>query len=247
VSDRVFAAEGIGRSFGRRTVLSGASMWASAGRISVILGLNGTGKTTLIRCALGLIQPEYGTVRYEGRTTTRPRLFRLAREGLYYLPTERLLSRRFSLRAQVTASVRLRERYPSLADRAPGIDPTARVESADRLGLSELLDRSPHTFSGGEMRRAEIAVALARMPRCLIADEPLHGIGPTDTEIVSKELRRLADRGCAVIVTGHEVMPLLELADDVTWLTTGGSTHGLGTPAEARAHHQFRREYLGTR
>jgi len=225
----------------------------------VILGLNGTGKTTLIRCALGLIQPEYGTVRFRGRSTTRPRLFRLAREGLYYLPTERLLSRRSSLRGQMKASVRLSERYASLAHGGGGTDPSARTGPAAgmdlfagtgpaaTLGLSDLLDRSPHTFSGGEMRRAEIAVALARRPRCLVADEPLHGVGPKDAEIVSKALRDLADAGCAVIVTGHEVATLLDLADDVTWLTTGGSTHGLGTPAEARAHHQFRREYLGSR
>jgi ABC-type branched-subunit amino acid transport system ATPase component len=127
------------------------------------------------------------------------------------------------------------------------MDLFAGTGPAATLGLSDLLDRSPHTFSGGEMRRAEIAVALARRPRCLVADEPLHGVGPKDAEIVSKALRDLADAGCAVIVTGHEVATLLDLADDVTWLTTGGSTHGLGTPAEARAHHQFRREYLGSR
>jgi ABC-type lipopolysaccharide export system ATPase subunit len=63
-------------------------------------------------------------------------------------------------------------------------------------------------------------------------------------ERIAPVLRRLAARGCALVVTGHEVPELLTLADEVVWMTAG-TTHGLGTAAQAAVHEQFRREYLG--
>jgi ABC-type lipopolysaccharide export system ATPase subunit len=94
------------------------------------------------------------------------------------------------------------------------------------------------------MRRAEVAVAVARNPVCLLADEPFAGIAPTDQARIARVLRRLRDRGCALVVTGHEVPEMLDIADEVVWMTAG-TTHGLGTPAQAAASNQFRREYLG--
>jgi ABC-type branched-subunit amino acid transport system ATPase component len=67
---------------------------------------------------------------------------------------------------------------------------------------------------------------------------------PTDREFLTELFRTLAHDGCAVAITGHEVQALFETADDVLWMT-GGTTHPLGTPAEARKHDQFVREYLG--
>ena len=99
-------------------------------------------------------------------------------------------------------------------------------------------------MSGGERRRCELALALARGPRCLIADEPLNEIEPRDRPLVTESIRTLADGGAAVLVTGHQAEDLLELADEVIWIAAG-TTHGLGSPAEARAHGRFRRDYLG--
>ena len=65
-----------------------------------------------------------------------------------------------------------------------------------------------------------------------------------DQEIVADVIRSMADAGCAVVVTGHDVRALLELADQVVWMVAG-TPHGLGTPQEARNHDQFRKEYLG--
>jgi ABC-type branched-subunit amino acid transport system ATPase component len=70
------------------------------------------------------------------------------------------------------------------------------------------------------------------------------GVAPRDAETLVAVLRRLADGGCAVVATGHEVPTLLAAADHVTWCT-GGMTYELGPPDAARAHHGFRREYLG--
>jgi ABC-type lipopolysaccharide export system ATPase subunit len=123
--------------------------------------------------------------------------------------------------------------------------PSQGYDLIEPLGLRPFLDHTPFEMSGGEERKAEIALAMARNPICLLADEPLNGIAPRDQEVVSSALRDLARAGTAVLVTGHEVRALLEMSDEVVWMVSG-TTHGLGTPAEAKSHDQFRREYLGS-
>jgi len=114
------------------------------------------------------------------------------------------------------------------------------------MRVEPLLELEESRMSGGERRRAELSLVLARRPICLVADEPLAGIASTDMDEISGVIRKLADEGCAVLVTGHDVNALMALADDVTWMVAG-TTHWMGAPESARDHHQFRREYLGPR
>lgn len=229
--DRVFVAESMGVSFLGRAVLKSASAWASPGQVTVILGRNGSGKTTLFRAALGLVSRDFGTVRFGSKTYVRPCLHRLAEAGLFYLPDSGLLSRRRSLVWHLSL---VRRRYPLVAeDRVP-----------PALGVEDLMKKTIWEMSGGEERKAELALAWTRKPSCLLADEPLAGLAPIDQEAVSRVIRMMTDEGCATVVTGHDVRPLLELADRVIWMASG-TTHGLGTPEEARNHDQFRKEYLG--
>jgi ABC-type multidrug transport system ATPase subunit len=227
----VFRADSICCTFGSRTVLNAATLWARRGCITVVLGRNGSGKSTLLRVAAGLQQPDQGVVIFAGHPHVRPRLCQLGLAGLFYVPERGLLMRNATVRAHFTALVR---RF--------GGDPAPHLQL---LQLEDLLDRMPDSLSGGERRRAEVALALTRDPVCLLADEPLMGIAPRDAELLGAAFRTLAQRGCGVVVTGHEVATLLDFADEVIWLTAG-TTHSLGTPAEALRHWQFRREYLGT-
>lgn len=227
------AAESIGKSFGRRTVLTSAGLWATPGRITAVLGRNGCGKTTLLRIACGLLRPDYGVVIFQGERLLHPRLWQLARRGLFFLPERSLLHRGVAC-ADHFAAISLHHSATGVAD------------AISELRLGELLDRKPGQLSGGERRRIEVGLAVARNPLCLVADEPFLGIMPGDGEILQHALRRLAEQGCAIVVTGHEVRKLLDVADEVLW-HTAGTTHFLGTPGQARRHDQFRREYLAGR
>lgn len=229
----LFVADSFGKTFGSREVLKAATAWATPGGVTVLFGRNGSGKSTLIRAALGLLRADYGIVRYDGETHLRPRLHVLARNGLMYLPDRGLLSRRQPLRW-----------HHHLLRLQLGSDPVPGALEA--VEAEPLLDLTESQMSGGERRRAELSLALARGPRCLIADEPLAGIAPADREMVSAAIRKLADEGCAVLVTGHDVEALMDLSDDVVWVV-GGTTHWLGSPASAKGHFQFRQEYLGPR
>ncbi len=226
----VLAADSVGRTFGRRRVLSAATLAVHAGEIATLLGRNGCGKTTLLRIMIGSTAADWGSVRWRGRYVARPRLHTFAAAGLFFLPERGLLS---SLLTVGDHFDRLEERF--------GVDSRAAVAA---LGVDVFFDRQAVQLSTGERRRVEMALALARSPVCLVADEPFLGIAPRDAERIADALRSLAAAGCAVLATGHEVRLLLDLATSVTWMT-GGTTHGLGAPAEALTHHSFRRDYLG--
>lgn len=227
----LFSADSIGKTVGARKVLKAASVWATEGRITALFGRNGCGKSTLLKIGAGLLSPDQGAVHFAGRVYLRPRLPQLASQGLFYLPDRDLLSRRLTVREQLRA---VEWRFGGA--RTP--------EVLERLGIQKLIDRIPPELSGGERRRAEIAVAWVRGPRCLLADEPFAGIDPADTEVVAAALAELAREGCAIVVTGHEVPRLMKVADDVVWMVAG-TTHGLGTSEAAGENDQFRREYLG--
>ena len=227
----MFTADSLGVSFRDRQVLKAATVWAKAGQVTVLLGRNGCGKTTLIRAALGLCRREFGVVQFADRVYERPRLSTLARRGLFYLPDRGLLSWRRTVNWHLRAM--------SQSVRHP-LD----LGSISWLDIESLRRKTAKKMSGGERRRVEVGLALLRRPSCLIADEPLAEVSPADRQRVAQGIRELAGHGCAVLVTGHEVDDLLDLADIVVWMV-GGTTHWLGTPAEAQSHDQFRLDYLG--
>ncbi|MFH1762736.1 MAG: ATP-binding cassette domain-containing protein [Gemmatimonadota bacterium] len=211
--------------------MKSASVWASPGQVTAVMGRNGSRKTTLFWASLGLVRREFGTVRFRSRVFLNPRLHQLAGMGLFYLPDSGLLPRRGRLRRHLSV---LRKRFSK----------EAGISLPPHLGVESLLDKTVWEMSGGEERKAEVALAWVRRPSCLLADEPLAGLAPKDQELVSGVIRTMADEGCAVVVTGHELRPLMELADQIIWMVAG-TTHGIGSPEQARKHDQFRKEYLG--
>ena len=198
--ERIFAADSIRKEFGRRVVLKAASVWATPGAVTVVFGRNGCGKSTLLKVGAGLIGADQGVVLFRGKAYLRPRLHQLAAAGLFYLPDAGLLSPGLSLAEHLRAIGRRFGQVLSASD-------------AEELAVAPMLDGPVRKLSGGEMRRAEVAAAVARNPVCLLADEPFAGLSPVDQARIARVLRRLAERGCALVVTGHDV------PDCWTWRT----------------------------
>lgn len=224
------AIDSVWKRFGRRPVLRNASVWAYPGAVTVLFGRNGEGKSTLLRCGVGLLRADLGVTIFGDRRLRRPSLALLARDGLFFLPDRDLLSPQVRVRAHLLGFV---NRFPeAVPDRLAALmrDPA-------------LLDRYGWELSGGERRRAELGCAGARGPAVLVADEPLRGLAPLDARAIADYLRMLAAEGCAVLATGHEARALLDIADHVVWMT-GGTTHHLGGRDTAMAHDQFRENYL---
>jgi ABC-type multidrug transport system ATPase subunit len=229
VSPPVLLADCVGKAYGARRILTSASLRAPAGEVRVLFGRNGIGKSTLLKIAAGVISADTGTVHLDGRFVPRPALPALARAGVFYLPDHDVLSPALTLGEQL----RLMETR---------FGHGRAVEAARLADVTPFLDARPTALSGGALRRAELALALVRNPRCLLADEPYRGIAPVDHDRLSAIFRGAAAAGCAVVVTGHEVASQLAVAHHVTWCTAG-TTYELGTPEQARAHETFQREY----
>lgn len=227
----VLVADSVAKRFGGRPVLTSATLRAYPGQVRALVGRNGIGKSTLLRIACGRLSADSGTVHFAGRPYLEARHYRLAVDGLFYLPVRGLLSRALRVGTQIEMFKRQFAGGPSLED-------------LDWLRITPLLGRTPDQLSGGELRRAEIAAALIRDPRCLVADEPFLGVAPRDVELLSDAFLSMARRGCAVVITGHEVSSLFAVATRVTWCTDG-TTYELGAPDVARTDPRFRREYLG--
>jgi ABC-type multidrug transport system ATPase subunit len=227
----ILLADSIVKHYGSRTVLSAARLAAVPGTIIGLVGRNGTGKSTLLNIAAGLTAADNGTVRFGGVVYLRPRLWQLASRGLFLLRSDgSFLSPQRTVAEHLAGAVRQRRRM--------GVD-----EIVERFHLTELLNAKACILSGGERRRVEMAIAWLVGPRCLFADEPFREIDPMDRELFSGSFRELAARGCAIVVSGHEVPELFALADEIVWLDSG-TTRVLGAPADARGDWAFRQGYL---
>ena len=228
----MLVADSIGKQFGGRAVLTAASLRAEPGCVTALVGRNGIGKSTLMKIAAGWLRPDHGTVHFRGRAYDHAKLYRLAEEGLFYLPDRALLSPTFSVREHLDSVTRRWGREDTL-------------EVVRFTELEAHLEQRPPTLSPGELRRAELAVALLRSPACLLADEPYRDLAPYDREKLTAILRRLAGAGCAVVITGHEVATLWEVSDRIVWCTDG-TTYDLGSPAAAAEDWRFRQGYLAS-
>ena len=229
----VFRAEGVGKRFGDRQVLTAASFWAEAGKIVTLMGRNGSGKTTLMRIAAGTLRGDHGVVIFGDYASERPSTAVMARRGLFFVPQDQVLAHGSTVGDHLRA---VEASFPSEGTR----------EVVERLGIGHILDQTRADISGGERVRSSLALAILRRPTCLLIDEPLARVAPKDQETLAAALRDLARQGTAIVTTGHDVHQLMELSDSIIWCVAG-TTHHLGDPRNAAEHAQFAREYLGPR
>ncbi len=224
-------ADCVSLSYGDRQVLSSASLRAQPGQVTGLLGRNGAGKTSLLRILVGIRAPDNGVVRVDGVGQLRVTLPQLAQRGVFFLPARDLLLPGITVLRQMRAA---RDRFGGTGD----LERLALV-----LGIAERVQQSPATLSGGERRRAELAVALARQPRVLVTDEPLRGITPLDADALMGAMRGFAAHGGAVVVTGHELPLLLPHLDRITWCHAG-KTREFASVTAAQADFAFRRDFM---
>ena len=224
-------ADSISKSYGARRVLSSARLQASRGDVVGLLGRMGSGKSTLLKICAGVLRADSGWIELDGKRYTSPRRSKLALRGLFFLgETDNL-----------AWTLTVREHFTELERRFGG---RLSEEAADLVRIDQLLNRRPQSLSGGEVKRVEMALALARRPVCVLADETFRSADPILCEVLGECFRLLAAQGCAVVVTGHEVNLLMPFLDSITWVTSG-ATYSLGSTKSAMSNDAFRREYLG--
>ncbi|MBF0154754.1 MAG: LPS export ABC transporter ATP-binding protein [Magnetococcales bacterium] len=218
-------------------VVSGVNVSVSPGEVVGLLGPNGAGKTTTFYMLVGLLAPEKGSIRLDGRDVTREPMYRRARAGISYLPQEPSVFRKMTVRDNILAIL---ETLPlSRSERLQ------RLESLlEELGVAHLGRTYGYALSGGERRRVEVARALAIHPRYILLDEPFAGVDPLAVGDIQSIVRHLRSKEIGVLITDHNVRETLGICDR-SYILSDGRVLANGTPARVVEDPQVRKLYLG--
>jgi zinc/manganese transport system ATP-binding protein len=220
MSDEILAVEEVSVRLGGRDVLKDVSFTIRPGEFTGLIGSNGAGKTTLFRVILGLQAPSNGSVRIAGR----PRSRRNPQIG--YVPQKYLLDPDMPLRARDLVGLGLDGHRLGIS--RPSHDKRRLIE--EMLAAAEALsfaDERVGNLSGGEQQRVLIAHALISRPQLLLLDEPLANLDlRSGHEIVLLLERIAAEQQIAVLISAHEMNPLLEVMDRIVYLAQGRAANG---------------------
>ncbi|MBL4617483.1 MAG: LPS export ABC transporter ATP-binding protein [Robiginitomaculum sp.] len=229
--------DGIGKSFGRRSVVKGVNLALQQGEVVGLLGPNGAGKTTCFYMITGLINADYGRVLLDGRDITSLPMYQRARLGLGYLPQEASIFRGLSVEKNILAIVELAEKNKSKQ--------TQMVDQLlEELNIAHIRKSRALALSGGERRRVEIARALATRPAFILLDEPFAGIDPLAIADIRDLIKFLSGRGIGILITDHNVRETLEIVDRASIIYEGEVLFE-GKPEEILTNPDVRRVYLG--
>jgi ABC transport system ATP-binding/permease protein len=219
------------RHAGGRQLLHEVSFSVAPGELVALVGGSGAGKTTLLETMAGLRPPSSGAVLYDGATMAHGAGARIG-----FVPQDDIIHRDLPLRRTLRYAAGLR--LPA-GTNAAGIAQTVD-ETLHDLDLADRSDVRVGSLSGGQRKRASIAVELLTRPRLLFLDEPTSGLDPSTSEDVLVLLRRLASRGVTVVFTTHDPAEI-DACDRVVFLARDGHLAFAGTPTEARAYFEVDR------
>ena len=199
--------------YGESHTLWNLGMEAAAGRCTCLMGRNGVGKTTLLKCVMGLLPVRSGSVAYQGQDITRLPAERRAKLGIGYVPQGRQI---FPL---LTVEENLRIGLPARSDKRAAIP-----EEVFALFpvLKEMLARRGGDLSGGQQQQLAIARALVTQPQLLILDEPTEGIQPNVVQEIAEIIRTLnRESGLTVLLVEQKLPFARRLGDDFVILDRG--------------------------
>jgi branched-chain amino acid transport system ATP-binding protein len=241
------AVAGLAKSFGAVRAVDGVSFDVRAGELVAMIGPNGAGKTTCFNMLNGQLAPDAGSIRLDGVELGGRPPRRIWRMGV---------GRTFQVAATFASmSVRENVQVALLSCRRRIADPWTRAASLyreeaeavlDRVGMLGQAERSCAVLAYGDLKRTELAVALANDPKLLLMDEPTAGMAPGERNALMRlAVSIVRERNIAVLFTEHDMDVVFRHADRILVLDRGRVVaHGL--PEQVRADPEVRRIYLGS-
>lgn len=221
----------VNQYYGGSHILREVSLEARLGEVTVILGRNGVGKTTLLKALMGLIPIKTGTITFDGRALQGATPYERARAGIGFVPQGREIFARLSVEENLRMGLATK----------PGSTPIPAELFELFPVLKQMLHRRGGDLSGGQQQQLAIARALAAKPKLLVLDEPTEGIQPSIIKDIGRVIRMLADRGDMAILLVEQYYDFArELADTYAVMERGEVVaSGLGKDMETAGVRQL--------
>ena len=222
----ILKVSNINQYYGGSHILRDVSLQAELGKVTVVLGRNGVGKTTLLKSLMGLVPIRAGVIEFNGKPIQNATSYDRARAGIGFVPQGREIFARLT----VEENLRMGLAYKSASTPIP-----AELFELFPV-LKQMLSRRGGDLSGGQQQQLAIARALAAKPKLLILDEPTEGIQPNIIKDIGRVIRMLADRGDMAIVLVEQYYDFAEeLADSYVVMERGAViASGKGSEMQAK-------------
>ena len=221
----------VNQYYGGSHILRGLDFEAKLGEVTVVLGRNGVGKTTLLKSLMGLVPIKSGAIQLDGQTIDKLKPYERVRLGLGYVPQGREIFGRLTVAENLQMGLASKPGGTPLPEQLFELFPV----------LKQMLHRRGGDLSGGQQQQLAIARALAAGPKLLILDEPTEGIQPSIIKDIGRVIRMLADRGDMAILLVEQYYDFAqELADDYLVMERGEFiARGQGKDMEANGVRQL--------
>lgn len=229
--------EGLSKRYGQMSVVQDVSFEVTQGAIMSLIGPNGAGKSTIFNLITGYTPLNAGQVHFDGQRIDGLPTHRIAELGI---------ARAFQIARPFRGlSVRDNVRVGALYGREGARVVDASIDLALTLaGLSELADQPAASLTIGQLRKLELARAIAARPALLLADEPLAGLVPAESEEVLASFRAMVGHGMTILLVEHDMPAVMQISDRVVVLDAG-QLIAQGSPAQVAADPRVIEAYLG--
>jgi branched-chain amino acid transport system ATP-binding protein len=251
MSQPFLEAEELTKEFGGLRAVSTASFSVDRHEILGLIGPNGAGKTTLLRLITGILKPDEGSVRFKGMEIVGKKTWDIVNLGIACTFQNMRPFRRLPIIANVMVSC-LCPRAMKRGEWVKRVEAKA-MDALEFAGISDMALEKAATLSQGDLKRLEVARAIATEPDLLLLDEPFGGLSPAETELMAKSIKRLHkggrfgrlhSEGPAMIIVEHKLQQLMKIVDRIIVLNFG-TIIAAGTPQEVVNNPQVIEAYLG--
>lgn len=228
----MLTATQLNQYYGGSHILRDIDLEVPAGECTVVLGRNGVGKSTLLKCLMGVLPLRTGRLQFEGQDITRLAPHARAQLGMAYVPQGREIFPRLSVEENLLLA-------ETAAGRSNGNDPRAELYELFPI-LKAMRHRRGGDLSGGQQQQLAIARALVTRPKLIMLDEPTEGIQPSIIKDIERVIAVLKERRITLLLVEQYLEFAQALADHYVVLTRGEVVHR-GTGAQLRAADDARR------
>ena len=227
----MLTVQNVNQYYGGSHILRDVSLQTQLGKVTVLLGRNGVGKTTLLKSLMGLVPIKNGSISFNGQDISKATPYERARAGMGFVPQGREIFARLTVEENLRMGLAYRPASTPINPELYELFPV----------LKQMLNRRGGEWSGGQQQQLAIARALAPEPKLLVLDEPTEGIQPSIIKDIGRVIRMLADRGNMAILLCEQYYDFAqELADDYLVMERGEViARGPGSEMEAKGIRQL--------